>query len=130
MSYDIMVFDPAAAPPKRPAFLDWYDAQTEWGDAHDYDDPAICSAALGAFYADIVQIFPPIQDDNEDEGTDYTIAAQLIYMSFQWDAVDQAHETILLLAGKHKLGVFDPSSDLAEVWLPDRKGGLFLAHAD
>lgn len=125
----MMVFDPAAAPAKRADFLDWYDAQTEWADGHDYGDPSISSAALGAFYADIVQILPAAQHD-DDGLTEYTIAAQLIYMSFQWDSVDQAHETIFLLAGKHKVGVFDPSSDLAEVWLPDRKGGLFLAHAD
>src|SRR5207237_8064186 len=32
MSYDLMVFDPAGAPGKRAAFLDWYDEQTEWPD--------------------------------------------------------------------------------------------------
>ena len=134
MSYDLMVFDPAAAPPKRAAFLDWYDLETEWSGEHDYDDPALSTAALQAFFADITQIFPHApkhaEDDESESGTDYTIGAHLIYMSFMWDGVDQAHETCLLLAAKHKLGLFDPSSDLAEVWLPDRKGGLFLAHAD
>ena len=130
MSYDLMVFDPAAAPPKRAAFLDWYDSQTDWPDDHNYDDPSIASAPLQAFYADISAVFAPLISDDDDTGTDYTIGAHVIYMSFVWDHVDQAHETITLLAARHKLGMFDPSSDLAEVWLPDRKGGLFLAHAD
>ena len=33
-------------------------------------------------------------------------------------------------AAKHALGFFDVSSDLAEVWLPDKKGGLRIAHSD
>jgi hypothetical protein len=34
MSYDLMVFDPAAAPRERDDFLRWYDAQTEWTEGH------------------------------------------------------------------------------------------------
>ena len=130
MSYDLMVFDPAAAPAKkRGPFLDWYEQQSEWEEAHDYDDPAVCTPALRAFYADIAATFPPMQED-DGEGTDYTIGAALIYITFEWDKIDQAHETVVRLASAHKLGFFDVSSDLAEVWLPDAKGGLYIAHAD
>jgi hypothetical protein len=133
MSYDLMVFAPDAAPAKRPAFLDWYDEQTDWDDDLAYDDPAVAAPALQAFYADLAAEFPPVPADvpEPDAGTDYTIGRALIYMSFlDWDRIDAAWEAVHRLAAKHELGFFDVSSDLAEVWLPDRKGGLRIAHSD
>jgi hypothetical protein len=133
MSYDLMVFAPDAAPAKRPDFLDWYDEQTEWDGDVAYDDPAVAAPALQAFYADLAAEFPPMNGDGaEAEGAaDYTITPALIYMNFvDWDRVDAAWETVHRIAAKHELGFFDVSSDLGEVWLPDRKGGLRIAHAD
>jgi hypothetical protein len=137
MSYDLMVFAPGAAPPKRPAFLDWYDAQTAWDEDHSYIDPAVAAPALQTFYADLAAEFPPAPADvpepqpQPESGTDYTIGRALIYMSFlDWDRIDAAWEAVYRLAAKHELGFFDVSSDLAEVWLPDRKGGLRIAHSD
>lgn len=133
MSYDLMVFAPDAAPARRPAFLDWYEAQTEWGEGHGYDDPAVATPALQAFYAELAADFPPVAEDAEEAafGTDYTIGSTLIYISFlDWERIDDAHERVFRLAGKHGLGFFDVSSDLAETWLPDNKGGLRIAHSD
>lgn len=130
MSYDLMVFAPEAAPRKRAPFLDWYDAQAEWAEEHDYDNPSVCTPALRAFYEELSSQFPPLGADDNADGTEYTIGSQLIYMSFSWDNVDLAHEAVFTLAGKHALGFFDASSDLAETWLPDSKGGLFIAHSD
>jgi hypothetical protein len=133
MSFDLMVFAPDAAPFKRPAFLDWYEAQTAWTEDHDYDAPAVAAPALQAFYADLAADFPPVPAnvDEPESGTDYTIGRALIYMSFlDWDRIDAAWEAVYRLAAKHELGFFDVSSDLAEVWLPDRKGGLRVAHSD
>jgi hypothetical protein len=131
MSYDLMVFAPDAAPAKRPAFLDWYDEQTEWDDDLAYDDPAVAKPALQAFYADLASEFPSIQGDGTEGAADYTIAPALIYVTFvDWDRVDAAWEAVHRLAAKHELGFFDVSSDLGEVWLPDRKGGLRIAHSD
>ena len=130
MSYDLMVFSPDAAPAKkRPLFLDWYDQQTEWDEEHGYDDPAVCTPALRAFHADIVQAFPA-QLEEDGPGTDYTIGTSVIYMTFGWDDIDTVHETVSRLAAKHGLGFFDVSSDLAETCLPDAKGGLYIAHSD
>ncbi len=130
MSYDLMVFAPDLAPArKRGPFLDWYEQQSEWDEGHSYDDPAVCSPALRAFYEELVAAFPALQDD-DGAGTDYTIVKAVIYMTFEWDKVDQAHEAVFSLAAKHKLGFFDVSSDLAETWLPDAKGGLYIAHSD
>jgi hypothetical protein len=135
MSYDLMVFAPEAAPSKRAAFLDWYEQQAEWGEDHAYDSAAVSTPALQAFYAELAAGFPPSQAEGGpsegESGTDYTIGQSLIYMSFfDWDKIDQAHETVFQLAAKHSLGFFDVSSDLAEVWLPDKKGGLRIAHSD
>jgi hypothetical protein len=130
MSYDLMVFAPEAAPAKkRGPFLDWYDQQAEWGEGHNYDDPALATPALRAFYAELVQDFPA-QTEDDGPGTDYTIGKSLIYITFEWERIDQAHEAVFRLAGKHALGFFDASSDLAETWLPDGKGGLYIAHSD
>jgi hypothetical protein len=130
MSYDLMVFAPDAAPAKkRGPFLDWYDQQAEWDEGHSYDDPAVSSPALRAFYEDLVKDFPAQQEDDEP-GTDYTIGKSVIYMTFEWDKVDEAHAAVSRLTGKHALGFFDVSSDLAETWLPDGKGGLYIAHSD
>ena len=130
MSYDLMVFAPDAAPAKkRGPFLDWYDQQAEWDEGHSYDDPALSTPALRAFYEELVHAFPAQQED-DGPGTDYTIGKHVIYMTFGWDQVDEAHEAVFSLAAKHTLGFFDVSSDLAETWLPDAKGGLFTAHSD
>ncbi len=130
MSYDLMVFAPELAPAKkRGPFLDWYDTQAEWEEQHGYDNPQVCTPALRAFYEELAHDFPAIVGDAE-HGTDYTIGSALIYMTFEWDKVDQAHEAVFRLAGKHALGFFDVSSDLAETWLPDAKGGLYIAHSD
>ena len=133
MSFDLMVFAPDAAPPKRPAFLDWYEEQTQWTEDHGYDDPGVAAPALQAFYAELAAEFPPVPAGVDDpaSGTDYTIGRTLLYMSFlDWDRIDAAWEAVHRLAAKHELGFFDVSSDLAETWLPDRKGGLRVAHSD
>ncbi len=130
MSYDLMVFAPDKAPAKkRGPFLDWYDHQSEWEEPHDYDDAAVSTPALRAFYEELVLSFPPLEAE-DGPGTDYTIGTSLIYMSFEWDKIDGAHETVFRLAGKHAVGFFDVSSDLAETWLPDGKGSLYIAHSD
>lgn len=134
MSYDLMVFAPEAAPSRRPAFIDWYEAQTEWEDDQAYDDPALSAPTLQAFFAELAAEFPPVQADTGSEdgaGADYAIGRSLIYISFlDWDKIDRAHEAVFSLAARHALGFFDVSSDLAEVWLPDQKGGLRIAHSD
>lgn len=132
MSFDLMVFAPASAPAKRADFLDWYEQQTDWEDDQAYDNPALSAPALQAFYAELAKEFPPAPEDLEEEsGTEYTIGPALIYMSFlDWDKIDRAHEAVFSLAAQHALGFFDVSSDLGEVWLPDNKGGLRIAHSD
>ncbi len=96
---------------------------------HGYNDPAVSTPALRAFYQELAEDFPA-QLEDEGPGTDYTIGKAVIYMTFEWDRVDEAYEAVFQLAATHGLGFFDVSSDLAETWLPDGKGGLYIAHSD
>ncbi|MCF7751617.1 hypothetical protein KQ945_12740 [Bacillus subtilis subsp. subtilis] len=124
MSYDMMVFDPAVAPRDAAAFLEWYDAQTEWSEKHEYDDAAVSVPALQAWFAAIVEHFPPMNgplaDDEDDrpEVTDYSVGQHVIYASFADTVAENAHELVQVLANAHQVGFFDASGDGAIVF-PD-----------
>lgn len=60
MSYDIVAFDPDAAP-SDPEMAMWWVEQTE-AEQPSYSDPAITTAPLQAFYPDIIKDFPPLSD--------------------------------------------------------------------
>jgi hypothetical protein len=135
MSYDLMVFEPDAVPASHAAFLDWYAQQTKWGEDHGYDDPALSSERLRAWFEDIVQIFPPMNDRSmtelvprdEASNTDYAIGTDFIYSSFAWSQAEAAYMTVARLAEKHNLGLFNANSSGEEVWIP-RDGRMSLAH--
>jgi hypothetical protein len=134
MSYDLMVFEPDAVPANHSEFLDWYAQQTKWGQDHGYDDPALSSEHLRAWFDDMVQIFPPMNDESverivkdEASSTDYAIGADFIYASFAWSKAEAAYMTVARLAEKHGLGLFNASSTGEEVWIP-KSGRMSLAH--
>ncbi|OWQ84377.1 hypothetical protein CDN99_24080 [Roseateles aquatilis] len=137
MSDDLMVFDPDPAPKDRDAFLAWYQEQAEWGEDHSYDDPEVSTSPLRAWFLDMIQSYPAMngphasEDIPEDDTsvTDYSVGKVVIYAAFAWSLAEQAHEATFRLAAKHGVGFLDASSDNAEVWLPDGKGGLSLAHS-
>lgn len=60
MSYDLMVFEANDAPRDRFAFEAWYHRQTQWSEAHSYDDPAVTTPALRRWFIEIIRHFPPI----------------------------------------------------------------------
>lgn len=138
MSYDLMVFDADAAPRERAQFLAWYETQTEWSEPHDYDDPAVTSVPLRAWFLDIAASFAPMNGplaaDDVDEAamraTDYSIGRTLIFAAFAWSQAQGAYETAFALAGRHGVGFFNVSSERGEVWWPDGHGTLAFAHAD
>ncbi|MGA8740676.1 MAG: hypothetical protein WB561_05770 [Terracidiphilus sp.] len=135
MSYDLMVFEPGAVPEGHAAFVDWYERQTKWREDHGYDDPALSSDHLRAWFEDIIRIFPPMNGpyailrlpENEASSTDYAIGADFIYASFAWSKAEPAYMTVARLAEKHQLGLFNASSSGEEVWLP-KDGRMTLAH--
>lgn len=132
MSYDLMVFEPGAAPRDRQQFLEWYDQLTTWSEGHDYDDPANCSVALQGWYRDMIRLFPAMNgpdavsddDPSSDTGfvTGYTCARTAIYLDFRWSVAKEAYDETLKCAAKHGLGFFDVSAEGGAVWLPELDG--------
>ena len=135
MSYDLMVFEPEAVPPGHDEFLEWYARQTKWSEDHGYDNPAITSEHLRAWFHDMIQIFPPMNRPasldqprgDEASSTDYAIGSSFIYASFAWSKAEAAYMTVARLAEKHWLGLFNASSTGEEVWVPE-EGRMTLAH--
>ena len=135
MSYDLMVFAPEAAPKDRAAFMEWYDAQTEWSEGHSYDDPAVTTPALRAWFMELIEDYAPLNGpfaaarvpDDVALTADCSIGTSVIYVGFRWSSARQAYETVFRLASKHGVGFFDVSSSPSEVWLPDGRGGLAIA---
>ncbi|MDP1737678.1 MAG: hypothetical protein Q8L23_09580 [Caulobacter sp.] len=136
MSYDLMVFEPDAAPRDRPAFMAWYGELTQWGEGHDYDDPQFTSPRLRAWYQDMIQTFPAmngpdgVSDDEVDNPkvTGYSCASQAIYLDFRWSQAQSAYDHVKTLARQHRLGFFDVSADDGEVWEPLPNGGYEVVH--
>ena len=79
MSYDLMVFEPEAAP-KDHAFMEWYLNLTKWSDGP-YDDPARTTARLRAWVQETRRMFPNMNtpeaelrlQDDDSALADYTI---------------------------------------------------------
>jgi len=86
MSYDLLVFEPEAAPRGHQDFLDWHRVQSKWSEHRSYADPAVASARLRGWYVDMTQHFPPLNgifSEEEfpiDEATaaDYSIGKHLV----------------------------------------------------
>jgi hypothetical protein len=135
MSYDLMVFEPNAVPASHAEFLDWYAGQTKWSEDHGYDDPALTSANLRAWFENIIEIFPPMNGPyaqqspaaDEASSSDYAIGTDFIYVSFAWSKAEMAYMTVARLAEKHHVGLFNASSSGEEVWIP-LDGRMTLAH--
>lgn len=87
MSYDLMVFEPEAAPHKHEMFLEWFSHQTKCNEGHSYGDPAVTSDRLRKSFLEMTESFAPMngvmakEDLPEDEAsaTDYGIAKQIMY---------------------------------------------------
>jgi len=115
MSYDLMVFSPAAAPKTKPEFMAWYGTQTEWAEGHSYNDPTMTTAALQAWLQEMEQTFPSMNspdatdDHTSSHETDYSIGCVAIYAAFSWSLTEEANETARQLAQEHQVGFWDPS---------------------
>ena len=132
MSYDLLVFDPAAAPRGRKQFLTWYEKMTRWSEGHSYDDPAKTTPALRAWYESIRRSFrnmngPGAPNDHdlmtpgvEDRLADYSIAHNAIYVTFPWSIAEEAYDLVRRLAVMHKVGFYDVSGDEGdgEIYFP------------
>lgn len=134
MSYDLMVFEPEAAPMNHDSFMEWYFNLTKWNDGP-YDDPARTSARLRAWVQEMQQTFPDMNTPQAeihlqvDDGvlSDYTIGRQFVYAGLAWSKAVAAASEAERLAKLHRVVFFDVSSNGEEVWLPIN-GTLELAH--
>lgn len=131
MSYDILVFDPAHAPSGRNAFLDWWDAQSDWSsEPHPHNDPAFTTPRLRAWFMEMIERYPPLNGpyavSRDRRAADYCIGRFLIYVAISFDK-QATQERAFELAGKHGLGFYEPSSPQGEIWLPGTGATLVLA---
>ena len=128
MSYDLMVFEPTAAPNDRKQFMEWYGEQTKWTEGHSYNDPIVSSPGLKAWFQEMIQVFPAMNgpyasaDVDNPKITDHCIGKAVIYSSFRWSCAEEAHSTMKQLAIKHNVGFFDVSADEGEIVFPDKSG--------
>jgi hypothetical protein len=124
MSYDLMVFEPTAAPKDRAAFMDWYRQQTQWSEGHSYNDPKVASPGLQHWFQEMIQFFPAMNgpfasDLDTPEVTDHCIGKDVIYSAFAWSVANEARANMRALAIKHGVGFFDVSDTNGEILLPD-----------
>ena len=122
-----MVFDPSVAPRERPDFMQWYDAQTEWSEGHSYDDPAVTTPSLQAWFHDMRTLFPAMNGPFRSEAadatiTDYCIGRHVIYVGFRWSVAESAYLKTRELAVKHQVGFFDVSTNEGEILFPSPAG--------
>jgi len=125
MSYDLMVFDAKSAPKGRKEFMEWYNNQTEWAEDHNYQDHAVTTDTLKAWYQEMIEHFPPMNgplasDDDIDNPnvTDHCIGKHVIYSGFAWSVAEKAYTMMRDLAIKHSVGFFDVSADNGEILFP------------
>lgn len=132
MSYDLMIFDSSKAPRDEKSFLEWYEVQTQWGEAHSYDDPSVSAEGLRNLFMELIKTFPQMNgkyapsdeevedwEENDYEKylcvTDYSIGKEVIYCGFSWKKESDAYELLKKLAKKYKVGFFNASSNAVEI---------------
>jgi GMP synthase-like glutamine amidotransferase len=136
MSYDLVVFDPAAAPRDRSGFLDWIKYALSAADAPLRSDPAAASPALCAWHRDMCESFPagdgpraydPFSTQATKNAT-YRFAAHAILAGFHWEVSGAALYRVKKLAQTHGLGLFDASGADGAVWMESGRGRFEVAH--
>ena len=130
MSYDLLVFDPAAAPRDRTQFMRWWEAQSQWGEEHGYKDPRFCSSALQNWYRAITATFPNLNgpdvsdDDIGSRHTDYSLGSSVVYAAFAWTEAETAYPLVRELAVEHGVGFYDASGDEGDGEIYFRSGDV------
>lgn len=127
MSYDLMAFNPAAAPRSRGAFMSWYHSQAKWQEAHSYDDPHNTDLPLRTWLLDFIKEFPPMNgpcaapDEMIDDPhvTDYSMAKDVVYCCFAWSLAEEACSRMKDSTAKCGVGFFNVSADGGEIVFPD-----------
>jgi hypothetical protein len=123
VSYDLLAFDPAAAPRGRKAFLIWYEKLSGWSEDHSYNDPKNTTPELRAWFEDMRKSYrnmngPGAPNDEElmkpgveDRLGDYSFAHHAIYATFPWSEAENVYSLFRDLAVQHGVGFYDVSGD-------------------
>jgi hypothetical protein len=131
VSYDLLVFDPAAAPRERAAFNAWYKALMESSDGETAFELSTTSTKLQTWYHAMIADWPDMQnlsdneiDDDEfdhDRVTGYSFAKYAIYLDFRWSAAEDAYVAVRKSAVEQGVGFYDVSGDEGEgeIYFPD-----------
>jgi hypothetical protein len=133
LSYDLLVFDPAAVPIDREAFLAWYDSRDMEAELFDPTQSEFSTPNLRSWLDDMLQTFPALngpyskidQDWDDPHFTEYDINKTNIYACFAWSLAESAYNAVLSLAEKHRVAVFDVSGSEGRVWYPGNDGRLY-----
>jgi hypothetical protein len=133
-SYDLTVFEPEVAPKDYAEFLAWFARQMTCEEDHSYDNPAEASERLRGWLREMVKMFPSgagslfedePKDLDEDSYSGYSIGREMIYAIFVTVKAEVARQRMFELAAEYGLGLFEPSSEQAEIWRP-QSGKLVL----
>ena len=126
MSYDLLVFEPAAVPAGSAEFDAWLGDLMRWEGGWDYNDPAICSPALRRWEAAMRRKFWALNGPHAsrwgvwlrpNDFADFACTPIAIYVGFGWDRAEIAYATALENAGRYGLGLHD-TSGTGEIHLP------------
>ena len=136
MSYDVMVFEPSAAPADRAGFLAWYSSVACTGDGKLTNDPATTTPALQAWFRDMIRYFPStvgpdgsaLMDIEDNKHGEYRFAEPAVFAGFHWESSRHVYRQATKLARTHNVGFFEVSGETAAVWGPTPKGHYALMH--
>lgn len=136
MSYDLVVFEPGAAPVDRNGFLAWYTEVARLGDGTLACNSAATAPILQAWYRDMIKAFPaligpdaPAVRERDDERiAEYRFGPNAIFASFQWEVSRKVQLQALRLARSHGVGLFDACGATCAVWAPTEKGYYGVVH--
>ena len=122
MSYDILIFEPAAVSDEE--FPQWWEQVSQWEEPRDYDTTDGSTPAIRSFFRELIRTFPPINgpyaltdeevDAREAEGLpigDYVIGADFIYAGVGWSDANVFAKTVGQLAWTQRLAVAYLSED-------------------
>jgi hypothetical protein len=136
LSYDLVVFDPAAAPRDRASFLDWAKYALSAADGQSRSDLAATSSTLSAWHNGMCRMFPagdgprahdPFSTQATRNAT-YRFASHAILAGFHWEVSGAALHHAKKLALTHGVGLFDVSGADGAVWIMSDRGRYEIAH--
>lgn len=135
MSYDLLVFEPSAAPDDRVAVIAWISQVIRLCEGQLLSDPSTASPALRNWYEGMTRAFPHIGTANalpaemraDQINADYRFSPNAIFARFEWQVSRRAYHLGMRLARAYKLGFFDASAENAAcfTW---QNGRYVLAH--